>query len=303
MSVAEVNRALPTTPKGTHVPEVHPLDRLSRWVTGHRRSVFVAWALLVLAMAPLAATLNGALSGAGWDANGSTSADVRKELQTNFPELGAEAAVVVYQQQAPLAGDPSGLQALLASLASAPNASVLLDPLTQPSEAGLIAADGRTALVPVRLKGSADADLPKAAGDLIGFVDGLALPVGARAEVTGEWPVWSDFNQTNEEALHRAELLSGFPSVLLLFLVFGTALAAGLPLVLAVAGIAFGFGALHLIGTITPLSVWAMNFSMMIGLAVGIDYNAWCQLGVGHGVLLTSRSGRRRAGGRAPGGD
>jgi RND superfamily putative drug exporter len=290
MSVAEMNRALLTVPEGAHVPEVHPLDRLSRWVTGHRRVVFLAWALLVLAMAPLAATLNGALSGAGWDANGSTSADVRRELQTSFPALGAEAAVVVYQQDAPIAGDPSGLNTLLASLGSAPNASVLVDPLSHLAEAGLISADGRTALVPVQLKGNTDAELPKAAGGLIDFVTGLDLPAGARAEVTGEWPVWSDFNQTNEEALHRAELLSGLPSVILLFLVFGTALAAGLPLLLAIAGIAFGFGALHLLGTITPLSVWAMNFSMMIGLAVGIDYS----------LFIVSRYREERWNGRSP---
>ena len=42
---------------------------------------------------------------------------------------------------------------------------------------------------------------------------------------------------------------------------------------MALAGIAVGFAALHLMGDATPLSVWAMNFSMMIGLAVGIDYS------------------------------
>jgi RND superfamily putative drug exporter len=50
-------------------------------------------------------------------------------------------------------------------------------------------------------------------------------------------------------------------------------IAAGLPLVLALAGIAVGFAALHLLAAVTPLSVWSMNFSMMIGLAVGIDYS------------------------------
>jgi RND superfamily putative drug exporter len=34
-----------------------------------------------------------------------------------------------------------------------------------------------------------------------------------------------------------------------------------------------GFAAIHLFGTTTPVSVWSMNFSMMIGLAVGIDYS------------------------------
>ena len=91
--------------------------------------------------------------------------------------------------------------------------------------------------------------------------------------MTGEWPVWSDFNAENEEALHLAELLSGLPTMILLVVAFGSAIAAGLPLLLALAGIAVGFAALHLLTGVTPLSVWSMNFSMMIGLAVGIDYS------------------------------
>ncbi len=104
-------------------------------------------------------------------------------------------------------------------------------------------------------------------------VSGVELPEGATADATGEWAVWHDFNEENEKALHRAELLSGLPTLVLLFIAFGSAIAAGLPLILAVAGIAFGFAALHLGTGVTPLSVWSMNFSMMIGLAVGIDYS------------------------------
>lgn len=254
-------------------PEIHPLDRLARWVSAHRRLVLLTWGMLVLIAAPLAITLNGSLSGAGWDAKGSVSEQVRKELQASFPHLGAEAAVVVYQQDSPISADPSGLNALIASLGSAPNATMLLNPLAQPANAGFISADGKTALIPMQLAGTTDAALPKSAADLISYVKGLGVGGGARAAVTGEWPVWADFNKTNEQALHRAELLSGLPSIILLFLAFGSLIAAGLPLILAIAGIAFGFGALHLIGMATPLSVWSMNFSMMIGLAVGIDYS------------------------------
>jgi RND superfamily putative drug exporter len=39
------------------------------------------------------------------------------------------------------------------------------------------------------------------------------------------------------------------------------------------AGIAVGFAGLHLLGLAMPMSVWSMNFSLMIGLAVGIDYS------------------------------
>ena len=247
------------------------LARIARFSANRRKTVMVVWLLLTLGAAPLALSLNGALSGAGWDAQGSVSQAVRDELRRDFPNVGAEAAYVVYQQATPLAD--ADLDALISALGEAPGAAGVIDPREMPAEAGLYAPDGRTVLVPVALEGATDADLPESAGELGAFVDDLTLPDGATADVTGEWAVWSDFNQSNEEALHLAELLSGIPSILLLLVAFGSAIAAGLPLILAVAGIATGFASLHLLGDQLPLSVWSMNFSMMIGLAVGIDYS------------------------------
>jgi RND superfamily putative drug exporter len=234
--------------------------------------VILAWAVVVLAAAPLAITLNSALSGAGWDAQGSTAAQVRAELREQFPQLGAEAAIVAYRQPTPIEGDPAGLGVLVAALRGSPGTEGVVDPLAQPAAAGLISEDGRAALVPVVLSAAEDADLPESAGMLMSTVSAVVLPAGAEADATGEWAVWHDFNETNEKALHKAELLSGLPTLILLFIAFGSAIAAGIPLILAVSGIAVGFAALHLGTTLMPLSVWSMNFSMMIGLAVGIDY-------------------------------
>ena len=247
--------------------------RLARFSARRRKTVMIIWLLGTLLAAPLAVTLTGALSGAGWEAQGSTSVKVRDELRRDFPQVGAEAAVVVYRQPAAIATDPSGLQRLVTDLNGAPGTAGVVNPLEQPAEAGLVSEDGRTALIPVQLASTSDAQLPESAGKLIDHVRSVDLNDGAVAEVTGEWPVWSDFNKTNEEALHKAELLSGIPTMLLLLFAFGTVIAAGLPLMLSLAGIAVGFAALHLLGNTTPLSVWSMNFSMMIGLAVGIDYS------------------------------
>ena len=141
----------------------------------------------------------------------------------------------------------------------------------------MISQDGMTALIPVEQQIGEDADRPVAAGELGAFVDTLVVPAGAQADVTGEWPMWSDFNKMNEEALHKAELVSGIPTVIMLVIAFGALLAAGIPLLLAVAGIAVGFALLHVLSWVTPMSVWSMNFSMMIGLAVGIDYSLFSQ--------------------------
>ncbi len=248
-------------------------DRLARFSVRRRRTVMAVWLLVVLVAAPLALTLTGGLSGAGWEAQGSVAQQVRDELRADFPNLGAESAIVVYRQTDPIAQDATGLRSIVGQLQDAPGTTGLQDPLAMPPEAGLIAPDGRTAMIPVALASTEDADLPLSAEELIDHVDGLDLPAGAQVEVTGEWPVWSDFNASNEEALHRAELLSGLPTVILLLVAFGSAIAAGLPLILALAGIAVGFASLRLLGMVTPLSVWSMNFSMMIGLAVGIDYS------------------------------
>ena len=249
------------------------LARIGRLAGRRPRRVLAMWALVVVVAGPLALTLTGALSGAGWEAQGSTAEAVRNELRRDFPQLGAEAAIVAYRQTRPIAEDPAGLRTLLTGLQGSPGTTSVVDPLEQPAGAGLVSPDGTAALIPVTLEASEDADLPESAGALMATVESIDLPAGAEADATGEWAVWHDFNRLNEEALHKAELLSGLPTVILLFVAFGSAIAAGIPLVLAMAGIAAGFAMLHLFTGVTSLSVWSMNFSMMIGLAVGIDYS------------------------------
>lgn len=264
------------TPDAKHASGQTLFGRLARFSVRRRRPIMLAWLILTVAAAPLAIGVSGALSGAGWEAQGSIAQTVRDELRADFPMVGAESAIVVVHQKTPFADDPSAVAAVVAALTPEVGGEVvagMVDPATMPREAGLVSQDGMTVMIPVNLAGNQDADLPQSAEELIGIVSDIELSQGAVAEVTGEWPVWADFNKSNEEALHKAELLSGLPTLILLFIAFGAALAAGLPLILAIAGIAVGFASLNLLTAITPLSVWSMNFSMMIGLAVGIDYS------------------------------
>jgi RND superfamily putative drug exporter len=264
------------------------LPATARFSVRHRRVVIALWVILTVAAAPLALTLTSALSGAGWEAQGSTAQEVRDELRRDFPQAGAEAAMVVVVQDAPIADSPTTVSSLAAALMDAPGSAGSIDPLSMPAEAGLISPDGKTALIPVALEAEVDADRPESAGELMSFVADQELPEGVHANVTGEWAVWHDFNKSNEKALHKAELLSGLPTLILLFVAFGSAIAAGIPLILAIAGIFIGWASINLLSNITPLSVWSMNFSMMIGLAVGIDYS----------LFITSRYREEREDGK-----
>lgn len=255
------------------VKPVGPLASIARFSVKWKKSVMLAWLVFVVAAAPLAISLTSALSGAGWDAQGSEAEAVRRELRTQFPQLGAEAAMIVVQQENPVAQDSATVSSLAKGAMTAPGSAGSMNPLEMPAESGLISPDGRTVIIPVMLEAETDADLPESAGHLMEWLDEQPLPEGTVANATGEWAMWEDFNKENEKALHKAELLSGLPTLVLLFVAFGSAIAAGVPLILAIAGIAVGFAVINLATALTPLSVWSMNFSMMIGLAVGIDYS------------------------------
>lgn len=89
-------------------------DRLARFSVRRRRTVMAVWLLVVLVAAPLALTLTGGLSSAaGWERPGSVAEQVRDELRADFPNLGAESAIVVYRQTDPIAQDATGLRSIV----------------------------------------------------------------------------------------------------------------------------------------------------------------------------------------------
>ena len=125
-------------PRAGHEPSEPPdpkalFSRLAAFSARHRRGVIAVWMLVAFAAAPLALTLTGALSGAGWEAQGSTAQRVRDEIRRDFPQLGAEAPVVVYHQQTAIAANPAPLNRLVAQLQHAPHARAVPNPLALPA--------------------------------------------------------------------------------------------------------------------------------------------------------------------------
>src|SRR5690606_17769219 len=75
-----------------------------------------------------------------------------------------------------------------------------------------------------------------------------------------------------QEDLQQAETIGLPVALLILVLAFGTLVAAGMPLVAALAGIALTLGILTVVGQFTSFNLIVENVITMIGLAVGIDY-------------------------------
>jgi RND superfamily putative drug exporter len=95
----------------------------------------------------------------------------------------------------------------------------------------------------------------------------------ARVTCTGFLPFLHDMNTTLEHDLKHAELIALPLALIVLLLVFRTAVAAALPVgvggIAVLGGVGLVLGASHL----TDVSMYAINVCSLIGLGVSIDYS------------------------------
>ncbi|MGH2533082.1 MAG: MMPL family transporter [Thermomicrobiales bacterium] len=143
-------------------------------------------------------------------------------------------------------------------------------PGAQAAAEALVSEDRRSTIIPVTLTGSME--------DVIdgtdSFLDTLSGHATDAVHVTsvGDLSINEEFNTIAEEDLARAELF-GIPiALLILVVVFGALVAAGVPILLALTSIGVALGLTAVIGQIWELSFFITNMITMIGLAVGIDY-------------------------------
>lgn len=261
-----------TSPVGApeHAPPVGgPLARLGAAMSDHFRWVVTAWLAVVVLLGAAAPSVFSSLAGAGWQANGSESVAVRELAEQHFGGAGSSALQVVVHSDT-VAVDSPEMTAAIAAVTGVLADDARISAVVPPQPGVSISPDGHTAVV----LGGAAADpdeMVRAATDL---ADPLAEIAGDGIEVypTGASALWSDFNAANHDAMIKAEMISWPVTLAIMVLAFGSLVAAGLPLLLTMAGLVASAGALVLINEIVPISVWAMNFAMMFALALGIDY-------------------------------
>lgn len=244
------------------------LGRLGDWTATHFRTVLVGWLLLVTLLGAFAPQVTTALSGAGWQSNGSQSVKVRELAQQHFGGNDSAALEVVIHAAQPIT-DPA-VKAVIAKATALMAVDHRISQVIQPQAGATISRDGRTAVLIGGAKANPD-DVVRAAGDLKEPLRNLSTD-GITVRATGASVMWSDFNTANLDAMIHAEILSWPVTLVVLVIAFGSLVAAGLPLLLTMAGLAASVGSLVLISHITPISIWAMDFALMFALALGIDY-------------------------------
>jgi putative drug exporter of the RND superfamily len=246
-----------------------PIGRLGRLAATHRRAVFLTWAAIAVGLGFFAPRVETALSGAGWQANGSESVAVREQLEREFGGAGSYAIQVAVHSPRETVSSP-GFRHTVAGVERVLAANAAVGTVVPPRPGSSISRDGHTVLV-AGTAARGPNTMVAAANDLKSEVAAVAAP-GVEANLTGAAGMWSDFNEANREAMMKSELYSWPVTMAILVLAFGSLVAAGLPLLLTIVGLVASAGVLYLGTLLAPISIWAMNFALMFALALGIDY-------------------------------
>ncbi len=109
-------------------------------------------------------------------------------------------------------------------------------------------------------------------GEIVSLVD-RAEQDGYETAITGEFTADEDYQRLSEEDLQKGELEFGMPiALLILLVVFGSVVAALVPLLTALVAIVVALALTALVGQAFDLSVFVVNMLTGMGLALGIDY-------------------------------
>jgi len=252
-----------------HAASVGPIGRIGRYTATHFRVVLAGWLIAALGLGFFAPKVETALSGAGWETTGSQSVRARALIDQNFHGLSSYALMTVVYSPTQTTSAPA-FKTTVARVQAALRADKAARGIVGPSPGVSISRDGHTAIVQAGAARSSNG-MVRAADSLKGKLAALST-AGVQVHLTGASGMWSDFNAANRTAMMKSEVISWPITLGILLLAFGSLVAAGLPLMLTMIGLACAAGLLYLGTLVMPISIWAMNFALMFALALGIDY-------------------------------
>jgi len=238
--------------------------RLGSWTVRHARPVLALAVVAVIACSALGSGAFGVLKGGGFSDPAAESTRAQRLLDSRFG--GGPDLVLLVTPRAGGVDAPAAVRsgtAIASGLAGEPGVSGVMSYWTSRVPT-LRAADGRSALV------LAHVDDDDRAAELIDrySVDTAAVTVRAG----GGAAVGGDISGQVSSDLALAEAIAVPITMVLLVLAFGSVVAALLPLVIGLLAVMATFAELYLLGSVTDVSIFAINLTTALGLGLGIDY-------------------------------
>ena len=234
------------------------------------------WAVLAVSFAMLIASGVIASQGAKLESGGfietAESGRATRLVERELPQAGGSTITVILTSDRLTAQDPAfrgAVDAALAELRADPRIASIQTPYdgtVDPAE--LTSRDGRSVIVNVAVK-----DELVVARDYYPELRAKLRSDTLQIQATGVLAINHGFNVVLEEDLRRAETVSLPLALILLLIVFGTLIAALIPLGVGILAVMTGVAGMFLLARVDTVSVYAQNIVTLIGLGVAIDYS------------------------------
>ncbi|MFF0339177.1 MMPL family transporter [Kribbella sp. NPDC004875] len=238
------------------------LHRVSGWAMRRAGLALLLW-VLVLAAVTAAATVVGASYKNDNSLPGTDSQRVTDLFQAHQPKGDTASVQIVVRADGGLESERPRVASMLAVVRGLPHVASVSDPFSSP---GAMSTDRRTAYATVSLDAAA-ADMPVAdVRTIIHRAQDFARP-GVQVEVGGD--LARNAADSSGGASEGVGLLAAL--VILVFL-FGSLLAATLPLLTAVFAVGSTVGLLMLASHLFTVPEYTTPVMLLVGLGVGIDY-------------------------------
>jgi len=251
------------------------VERIAGWSATHRKTAVIGWLLLVAAVFA-GGHMVSATNVPSYDSGQSGRAEqTLSRLNVTFPP----AESVLIQSRAPgrtFAGDPELRQAtreVVAALRALPRSATDIRSPLSPGGRSLISADGRSALATFTIPGNS-ANMDQAVVPDLNAVAAVqarhpGLLIAEAGEASGDRAIGglvsADFRKAEETSVPI--------TLILLVVVFGALIAAGIPLLLAATSVITALALLAVPGHWLPVGQATTEVVLLIGMAVGIDYS------------------------------
>ena len=254
------------------------------------RRILAIAALLMVATGIFGASIANHLSAGGFQDPNSESAQAARLLMEKFGQSDQSLLITVTDPAgASSAGATAAGADIVGRLDASPYVLSVTSPWTSPPSAAaeLLSTDGSTGLIVATMAGGEDKAQDYAlelVTPVVGERDGLSIKAGGTAMI------YKQINQQTMRYLIRMEAIAIPLTFLVLVWVFGGLIAAALPMVVGLMAILGAMSVLRLFTFFTEVSIFALNITTALGLALAIDYT----------LLILSRYRDETAGGADP---
>lgn len=243
---------------------------VGRFAYRRRKAVLAVWALAFVAGLAGSVGLPGMLKGGGFTRPESPSQQAQEVMRERLGVGPTHLTIVFASDELDARGRAfrAAQDEVLERLTpEALPGLIQVETAATTGSSAMVSRDGRAALAVL----SFDSRL-EPVQDQIPRIRTLVRSDALRTYVTGEAAVYRDVEEVSARDLRTAESYTLPVAVLVLLLIFGTLVAATLPVIGGGAAVTVTLGTFYLLAHVFDLSIFAMNSATLLGLAVGIDY-------------------------------